>query len=386
MPISMIHRRHVGCGAGVATLMVKAALAGSAASVGPRLVAIVFLVIASLLSGRAAAASGESVCTSVLAGEFADAPRSSAAPPRRPELNLAASGRYCLEEDVRQEKLLDHRGRELAARGGDAIVLVGADDIHLDLGGHTVANAREPGYTLVRHDRHVPGRVQSHWFAGTVVRNGYLVSPGGAGTAIRLVSAQRYAPQGFGEPAALVPGQSLDDVFRRTRHRLEHLTIAAGRRAILIDGRDNVIRHNRIVVDGYTAIVAQGPGVVIEDNLIEVRGDLSGLSAQERAADGAHPFVIRLIQADGAVVRNNRVRLTGGTPPLAAAIELTASRAVTLEENRLDGFARAVQADTRSDYMASANLVRPCWPRGTRLVAPLEGGAGRVSAEQVGCQ
>src|SRR5690606_26291091 len=199
-------------------------------------------------------------------------------------------------------------------------------------------------------------------------------------------SAQRYGPRGFGEPAALAPGQSLAEVFRQTRHRLEHLTIDAGRRAILIDGRDNVIRHNRIVVDGYTAIVAQGPGIVIEDNLIEVRADLAGLTTHERAAEGAHPFVIRLIQADGAVVRNNRVRLVGATAPLAAAIELTASRAVTLEHNRLDGFTRAVQADSSSDYTESANQLRPCWPRRTRVVAPSETGPGNVPAEQLGCR
>lgn len=351
-----------------------------------RLAAVGGFAGAVLAIAAAAHATEPGPCRTVVAAEFADSPRRGDAPPRRPEINLTTPGRYCLAEDVRQEKLLDYRGRELAARGGDAIVLVGADDVTLDLAQHTVANGRVPGYTLVRQDRHIPGRSQSHWFTGTVVRNGRLLSPGSTGIGIRLVSAQRYGPRGFGEPAVGAPGQALEQLFADTRHRLEQLDIAAGHRAVLMDGRGNVIRDSRIVVDGYTAIVAQGPGVVIEDNLIEVRGDLSGLSAHERAADGAHPFVIRLIQADGAVVRNNRVRLTGGTPPLAAAIELTASRAVTLEENRLDGFARAVQADTRSDYMASANLVRPCWPRGTRLVAPLEGGAGRVSAEQVGCR
>ncbi len=329
-------------------------------------------------AGAAGAAPLSPDCTPVLAGEFADTPRSSAAPPRRPELNLVTAGHYCLAEDMRQEKLLDHRGRELAARGGDALVLIGADDVVLDLQGHTVLNARTPGYTLVRQDRHVPGRVQSHWFAGTVVRNGRLSSPGSAGTAIRLVSAQRYGPRGFGDLAALAPDQSLPDVFRRTAHRLEHLVIDAGRRAILIDGRDNVIRNNRIVVDGYTAIVAQGPGIVIEDNLIEVRGDLSALTAHEQAGDGAHPFVIRLIQADGAVVRNNRVRLRDGAAPLAAAVELVASRGVTLEGNHFDGVVRGVHADEASGYQESGDQVRPCGPRGTRTVPPEDRSDGTV--------
>ena len=337
-------------------------------------------------AGRARADTGEPACTPVLAGEFADAPRSSSAPPRRPEVNLRSAGHYCLAEDVRQAKLLDHRGRELAARGGDALVLIGADEVVLDLGGHTVANARAPGYTLVRQDRHVPGRVQSHWFAGTVVRNGHLASPGSAGTALRLVSAPRYGPRGFGDPAAFAPGQSLADVFRRTRHRLEHLVIDAGRRAILIDGQDNVIRQNRIVVDGHTAIVAQGPGVVIEDNLIEVRGDLSGYAEHERLAEEADPFVIRLIQADGAVVRNNQVRLLRGTAPLAAAVELVASRGVRLESNRVDGIARLVQADEASDYREAGNRVDPCGGRGARLTAPAEDAFAQAATETTGCR
>lgn len=344
-----------------------------------RLAAVGGFAGAVLAVAAAAHATEPGPCRTVVAAEFADSPRRGDAPPRRPEINLTTPGRYCLAEDVRQEKLLDYRGRELAARGGDAIVLVGADDVTLDLAQHTVANGRVPGYTLVRQDRHIPGRSQSHWFTGTVVRNGRLLSPGSTGIGIRLVSAQRYGPRGFGEPAVGAPGQALEQLFADTRHRLEQLDIAAGHRAVLMDGRGNVIRDSRIVVDGYTAIVAQGPGTVIEDNLIEVRADLSGLTGEERGDEAARPFAIRLIQADGAVVRNNRIRMLGSGVPLAAAIELVASRGVTVTGNQMEGFLAAVRGDSASGHEASGNRLRPCGLRGARFTAP----AGDATADPV---
>src|SRR5690606_18813898 len=106
----------------------------------------------------------------------------------------------------------------------------------------------------------------------------------------------------------------------------------------------------------------------------------------EQHAEGAHPFAIRLIQADGAVVRNNRVRVLDGAAPLAAAVELIASRGVTLEDNQLDGLAGVVHADGASDYRQSGNRLRPCAARGMRLMAPAEEALGAPERATIGCR
>ncbi len=154
------------------------------------------------------------------------------------------------------------------------------------------------------------------------------------------------------------------------------MTIAAGKRAILIDGRNNIIRNNHIVVDGVTAIVAQGPGLVIEDNVIEVRGDLRGLSDLDRKLESRTPFPIRLIQADDAIVRNNRIRLIDRTAGagLPAAIELVHSRNVTVEGNRFEGMDQGVYADPHSSHLEIGNEESACASGATRYLPPEEAG------------
>lgn len=318
--------------------------------------------------------AGQATCSVASIEEFGGAPRTTGAP-RRPEVHLTAGGSYCLADDIQQRKLLDPRtGHEMRTGGGDALILIGTDDIRLDLGGHTVANRRALGYTLVKHYRYEPGRRQTHWIRGTHVRNGRLLSPGSRGIGLRLTSAGMYAPDGFGALAAIPDGRTAEDVFAETAHLVEGLDIDAGHRAVLIDGKRNVIRNNRIVVDSATAIVAQGPGVVIENNVIEVRNDLSGLSDYARGVEAKLPFPIRLIQADGAIVRNNEIRLVdpAARGVLPAAIELLHSADVLVESNRFEGVGSAVAADLASSYRESGSQLRLCGAGKPRFLPPAE--------------
>ena len=318
---------------------------------------------------------------------------------RRPELNLADPGRYCLRADLHQRKLLDPRtGREMKTVGGDAIVLIGADDVSLDLGGHAIVNERESGYTLVRHYRYEPGRGHFHAFVRSRIRNGSLRSPGSRGIGIRLVSSRSHEPfegglapawregaqcqgcngesGGFGTPVRIPPGKAPADVFPDTGHVLEDLVVEAGSHAILLDGKNNVIRNSRIIAHSDTAIVAQGPGTVIENNRIEVHADAGTSAGRHGARQAQARFAIRLIQADGAVVRNNEVRLVGGSgaAPLPAAIGLVASRDVVVEDNRIEGVQVLAAADADSSYRESRNRLQTCRAGQRRFQPPDETG------------
>ena len=334
----------------------------------------------------AAEASAQSLCVPALVAEFGGATPGGNGGLRRPEVHLTDRGSRCLTQDLRQQKLIDPRtAAEMRTVGGDAIVLIGADDVSLDLNGHSIANERQLGYTLVKHYRYEPGRGHFHSFARTRISNGSLVSPGSRGIAIRLVSAGAYGRTSFGVPVQVPTGMEAADVYADTGHLIEDLAVHAGSRAILVDGRNNVIRNNRITVDGTTAIVAQGPGIVIENNLIEVRGDLRQLSDFDRRTEARTPFVIRLIQADGAIIRNNEIRLVDvvGEGPLPAAIELIASRDVLVEENRMLGMRTAVNADAASSHHEGNNRVEVCPAGETRFLPPPEAGnpvAARVPA------
>ena len=302
--------------------------------------------------------------------------------PRRPEVNLLQPGHYCLADDLDQRKLLDRRtGREMKTLGGDAIVLIGADDVGIDLAGHSISNDRELGYTLLRHYRYEPGRGHFHAFVRTRIHNGRLFSPGSRGVGIRLVSSRTYDTLGFGTPVRMAQASKPAKVFRDTSHMLEDLQIEAGSRAILIDGSNNVIRNNRIVVDSATAIDAQGPGELIENNLIQVRGDPRMSPGLDPGRETQASAAIRLIQADGAVVRNNQVRLLDGgrQDPLPSAIELVASREVSIEGNSMRGMEAVVSADADSTYREAGNRLQVCPAAGERFLPPDESGDTAVA-------
>jgi hypothetical protein len=182
------------------------------------------------------------------------------------------------------------------------------------------------------------------------------------GVGLRLLSMGKGAGRNQGRPVALERGQQPKDHFPATADLLERLVVRGGRHAIVIDGRNNVIRDNHLVVDSSTAIVATGPGLVLEGNDIEVRGALELLPGEENP-----PYAVRLVQADGAVIRNNRIRYTGGSQgrPVLAAFQLIESREVSFGGNRLEAIGALVSADSRSSHQpAVRQSIAPAAPAG----------------------
>jgi hypothetical protein len=339
-----------------------------------------------LLLPLAALASPD--CRAVVVAEFGGAPKPAAGGVRRPEVQLGEAGRYCLGEDVLQRRLLDPRtGTEIRTIGGDAVFLIGASDIQLDLTGHRVENERALGYTLIKHYRYEPGHPQDHRFSRTRIVNGRLLSPGSRGIGIQLGSAAMQGTEYSASGPQAAAGDAAGDRSESSGHLLENLTIEAGQRAILLEGRNNVIRNSHIIVDSATAIVAQGPGIVIENNVIEVRNDLSRFSEHARRLEARTPFAIRLIAADGAILRNNQIRLLNpaGRPPLPAAVELIRSPGVLLESNRFEGIAAPVRVDDASTFREIDNRGALCAPGTARYLPPADAD-GAVASGLAGCR
>ncbi len=287
-----------------------------------------------------------------------------------PEIRLNRPGSYCLDGDVLRVPLWNPLRRSEQVAHGVTVALVESDRVALDLAGHTIANQRLFGVTLIGHFRYrTPGTPPlTHAEAtirSTTIRNGRLISPYRDGIGIRL---GRLPGDGLlirTRPVAIPQGQSVTTFFPETRHLIEDLTIEAGNSAILIDGRDNVIRNNRIIVDSAAAIIAMGPGLVLENNLIEVRDTVEPPGDPPAPREALERFPIRLIQADGAVVRNNRIRFVNADRgrTLPAAIGLVASRAVRIVGNQVLGTTALVAADPESTYLESGNALARVSPQ-----------------------
>nr|WP_281416098.1 right-handed parallel beta-helix repeat-containing protein [Collimonas antrihumi] len=135
--------------------------------------------------------------------------------------------------------------------------------------------------------------------------------------------------------------------YKVSNYLIDKMTVRAGWRGITMGGGNNVLRDNTIEVDGNTAIYMYGPGSVIENNTIIIHGN----------AD-ATPFdaAIKLRDAQGAVVRNNRIVYKGGwlgSP--RAAINLLDSADVLIEGNTVEKFDKLIQVNGDSRYSERGN-------------------------------
>ena len=242
-----------------------------------------------------------------------------------------------------------------------------SDDVELDLSNHLVSNDREAGYTLLSHFNYTPSGSTYRNIRRTSIRNGTLRSPYADGIGVWLAKnsglflAEVLAPYRLGGRVQLVEPES------ETAHLLENLTIDATKLAILIDGRNNIIRNCRIIVDSSTAFVSRGAGLIFENNVIEVRDTLEARYRIAALWGRSDPPVIdlpiHLIQADGAIVRNNRIEFAGSTARKArksipAAIELVESSDVLVEGNETRGMDAFVRDDSKSSHHGKRNEVR----------------------------
>ena len=142
-----------------------------------------------------------------------------------------------------------------------------------------------------------------------------------------------------GKPPTYTPSNTL----------VEHLTIKAGWRGVEMGGAHNILRHNTIEVDGHTAVFMAGPGSVIEDNTIIIhgKGDASPFDAP-----------IKLRDAHGTIVRNNRIVYRGWFSKAPAAINLLDSTDVVIENNVVEGFKTLTRCKGECTFSDKGNSLK----------------------------
>lgn len=121
-------------------------------------------------------------------------------------------------------------------------------------------------------------------------------------------------------------------------------------------GADNVVRNNVIEVDGKVAVYLYGPRPVIEGNTFIVHLDPRDTTTL--------PATLKLRDADGAIVRNNRFIVKGGlmtglAPGRAeAAINLLTSKNVLIENNTVIDAKQLVRKDEASTTIEQGNTLQ----------------------------
>lgn len=135
---------------------------------------------------------------------------------------------------------------------------------------------------------------------------------------------------------------------------IENMRVRSKGVGIVVQGASTVIRNSVIETDAGTGIWIYGPNAIIENNTIIVHGTNKLLEADAP---------IRLQQADGAIIRNNRIIIKGDAHK--RGISTFSTGAFTLENNTFygitgkDTLAKAFLGNLQMN--ASQNHFEPIW-------------------------
>lgn len=270
---------------------------------------------------------------------------------------IDAPGNYCLQRDLSATRLFDIHAGGWKSFGSEGLISIsipfgskgiqprGKGTYTIDLQGHRLA--AEPDEMVGIENR--SGGL------GVTIRNGRIEMARGS----RLnkgILLQRYerTPTVKWQQECAVGLKKCEDVptprdangraptYANSDYLIEKVSIHAGGRGIEMGGGGNVLRDSVIEVDSRVAVFQFGPHAVIENNtfIVHGKGDKTPFDA-----------VLKLRDADGAIVRNNTFIFEGGflasTP---AAINLLDSKDVLIEGNTFKGFEQKVRVNGDSTY------------------------------------
>jgi hypothetical protein len=273
--------------------------------------------------------------------------------------SVGGPGDWCVVHDFVQRKRIDRiNGSTVGSPGVNGVLnFFQSSNADIDLRNHLISS--EPFDNAIGVDG---GQVKN---TNLRVHNGRIVTPGLKAVSVFMApniymdfGANR-APE---DEAPLVKtGWNLEakkfntipwNYQPPTRYTAENLTIRSGGRGIVMSGADNVIRNNTIEVDGKVAVYMYGPRPVIEGNTFIVHLDSKDQTTL--------PAILKLRDADGAIIRNNRFVVSAGpfSAKAEAAINLLMSKNVVIENNTVEDTAVLVRKDEASTTVERGNQMK----------------------------
>lgn len=303
-------------------------------------------------------------------------------------IRLENSGRFCLTEDL---NIHDRPSFFPDGRSGlpSRAVAITSDDITLDLGGHGIQVGDVTlGIQIRRNGSNTPVPRQPQQIS---IRNGTIRVV--ASNAIDAGFSARSIPSDMGDPLENIytegKSKELLDTIAKTRLGLQadslreelakrparpadyqkrnilienlhinardgNISSSARAGAINIQGAGTIIRNCVIETSAGTALWIFGPNAVIENNTIIVHG-----AAPLREADAP----IRLHQADGAIIRNNKIVIKNNAN--RRGISVFDTGAITVENNTFYGLTE--KDEVVKAFTGTLNMVQ----RGSRFESSL---------------
>lgn len=270
------------------------------------------------------------------------------------------SGRYCLAESITAKPIFNlHEGRYMK----DSILHIKVPNVMLDL----------RGYTLKSSADFAVGVRKLTSIKNGIIKAGIVGIEGGAERYAgikRQVFIAKDFPMGdacditYAECEDVSYLESIDKQppkYTNKNVEIDNLKVGAKFRGIVLGGGNNTIRNSTIEVDGHTAIFNYGPNPIIENNTIIING--KGRTNLRTSDDAVELMkgAIKLRDAQGGIIRNNRIIYKGGFLGFGkapVAINLLDSKDVLIEGNTIEGFDKLVRENGDTSYTESNNTIK----------------------------
>jgi hypothetical protein len=142
---------------------------------------------------------------------------------------------------------------------------------------------------------------------------------------------------------------------------IDNMNIFATYRGVQLADNHNTIRNSTIEVDDNTAIYLMGQYPVIENNTIIIHSNKNNDTETQKKyniqiKDGA----IKLRDAKGGIIRNNRIIYKGGlfSGKAPVAINLLDSKGVLIEGNTVEGFEKLLRENGDTSFTENNNTIK----------------------------
>jgi hypothetical protein len=268
---------------------------------------------------------------------------------------IVAQGNYCLLKDIHvagKFNFFNWEGRSYSSDDDRALVIA-SNDVNLDLSGHLISSDALDvigGVISGLVNTGEKGLVKDHyriasWSAsfknirvhdGTILlkrgqigmafpgsADGWAYNSPRSGVSIDVGFTQRLFE---GVPFRTLPPSSVDYPTRSIV--IERMKVRSPGYGVVVQGGGTVIRNSVIETDSRVGIWVFGPNALIEGNTIIVHDSGKYTKAEDAP--------IRLHQADGAIIRNNRIIFEGNGPNEFAISSMNTAN-FTFQNNEIYG-------------------------------------------------
>jgi hypothetical protein len=317
-------------------------------------------------------------------------------------------GKYCLESDVKlQDNFVISEGG-WKSNGRDGLLIIETYDasephegrrlfdinpiyvtpgdgpiFDIDLLGHVLSHKSKAGVGFIGRAY----RIRIHNGQIRDVQKGISLHGGFSGVwAVGKDDNREVSSEEFEDtPFSKLKVKNNPPKYQNTDYLVDDMSIFSIGRGAEISGSGNIIRNSTIEVDGHTAIYMYGSNPIIENNTIIIHGNgerefyLKG-RGYEKIPNGKNPngstrfdYVwhkgekanilsapIKLRDAKGGIIRNNRIIYKGGlfSGKAPVAINLLDSKDVVIEGNTIEGFENLVRENGDTSYIESNNTIK----------------------------